>query len=161
MSNHTKQEEMIQLLMQNELYISKLYEVYADRFPDKKEFWIKISEEEKNHAIALKALGGHIHNGKVLFNQTRFNPQTIKFSMEYRKRLILESQASNFTYLQAVSNAYAQEQALLECKFFEVFESDDIELKRVLNYLMESTKQHVQMTRRAWQEAQRKEIGGE
>ena len=58
-----------------------------------------------------------------------------------------------------MSNAYAQEQALLGCKFFEVFESDDIELKRVLNYVMESTKQHVQVTRRAWQEAQRKEVG--
>ena len=74
MSDHTKQEEMIQLLMQNELYISKLYEVYANRFPDKKEFWLKISEEEKYHARALKLLGDHIHNGKVLFNQTRFNP---------------------------------------------------------------------------------------
>jgi len=79
--------------------------------------------------------------------------------MEYRKRLILEAQAVDFSYLNAVSNAYAQEQALLESKFFEVFESDDVELKHVLNFLMESTKTHVQMTRRAWQEAQRKEVG--
>jgi len=59
---------MIKLLMQNELYIAKLYEIYAQLFPVKRDFWLKMSEDEKSHARALQSLGEKISHGKVFFN---------------------------------------------------------------------------------------------
>ncbi|MFW6126220.1 MAG: hypothetical protein ACOC58_03860, partial [Chloroflexota bacterium] len=55
----------------------------------------------------------------------------------------------------ALSVTLSTEEALLERRFFEVFETDSVELKHVLQDLAHATEQHVNKVRAEWSKHRR------
>jgi hypothetical protein len=47
------------------------------------------------------------------------------------------------------------ERALVERRFFEVFEEEPVELRRVMQNLSAATEEHISMIEKAWEEARR------
>ncbi len=150
------QNKVIQELIEHELALKELYEVYAEKFPENKDFWNKIAAEELGHATWIRRLESDISQGKTLFKEDRFNTQLIQTSTDYVNSQIASALQHDLELINALSVAVDIEQVMLENKFFEVFEVDSIELKQIMQSLQKATEEHLQRVRKHWEEERHK-----
>lgn len=140
------QINIIELLAEHERAISDLYKTYADKFQEYNDFWLSLSKEELEHVGWLMGLTEKIKEGGVYFNEGRFAAEAIKTSLTEVKKQINEAK-KGVSLIEALSAAYYFELALIEKKYFEIFEGDSVELKHVLINLSEATKIHQDKTK--------------
>lgn len=139
-----KEAQTIELMAQNEEVFNKLYVLYADKYPEYKEFWQKIADEETNHALWLRELKPEIEIGNLSFNDGRFDLTTVFRLSEHAKQKFNEAQDQTLPIMEVLKISLAMEKSLLEGKFFEVVETDQIPLKTILFNLAKSTEEHIQ-----------------
>lgn len=150
MSLAETQLKVIELLAEHEKAISRLYKEYARKFPEQKDFWTKIAEEEIEHASWIFKLCSHAEKGSLYFKEGRFKTGAIETSLEYLKSQIAEAQNNKISAKNALSVARDLESGLIEKKFFEVFEPDCQEIKQVLLDLAAATREHHNRIEKAW-----------
>ena len=150
MSLKQKQVEVIEILAKHEEAAGQLYEEYAQRFPDYKDFWSTLTGDEMEHAVWIRGLHSQIEEGSVYFKEGRFKMEAIKNSLDYLKGRLTEAQKEEISLIKALSIARDIEKALIEKKFFEVFEGDSVELKEVLLNLEAATKEHMDRIEKVW-----------
>ena len=73
-----KQIETIELLAEHEKEISRLYKEYAQKFPEQKDFWSKIADEEIEHTSWIFKLRSKIKEGSLYFKEGRFKIEALK-----------------------------------------------------------------------------------
>lgn len=144
------QIKVTEMLARNEEIVSKLYKTYAEKFPAHKEFWSRLAEEETEHADWIGKLYSQIKEGSVYFNEKRFKIEAIQKLQKHLNNRLARAQKEEIPLLNALSIARDIENALLENKFFEIFEGDTVELKHVLTDLAASTKDHLNRVEKAW-----------
>ena len=137
------QNQIIQELINHELSLNKLYGVYAEKFPEYKDFWEKIAQEETQHAAWIKGLDSKIQENTVLIDKDRFNTQMIQTSTVYVHSQIASALQHNLKLINALSIAVDIEQTMLENKFFQVFEK--------------ATQEHLKKVKDFWEEERTKE----
>lgn len=147
-----KQIEIVELLAEHEKEISRLYQEYARKLPEQKDFWSKIAREEIEHASWIFKLRSKVKEGSLYFKEERFKIEAIKTSLEYVKSRIAEAQNNKISAKHALSVARDLESGLIEKKFFEVFEPDCREIKEVLLDLAAATREHYHRIEKAWKE---------
>jgi hypothetical protein len=86
---------VIELLATHEETISQLYACYAERFPDHKEFWSTLSEEELEHAKLVRQLSELY----VQYDETKLRIPLIKISMDHIKYQLAKVQKEEVSYL--------------------------------------------------------------
>jgi len=141
---------ILEMLAKNEKLVSDLYKIYSEKFPGYEDFWLGLSVEETEHATWIYELNKKVKEGQVSFKKERFNLYAVENFRNYMKEMLTASQKQEITLESALSNSLNIESALLERKFFEVFESDAGEIKEVLNLLEVSTKKHLGRVKDAW-----------
>ena len=146
------QIKTIEALANHEEAISELYRKYSDKFPDYEQFWLGLAEEEVLHAKWIRELRDDIEEGTVFFNEGRFNIVAIQTSLKYIRRQIVDSESQEISLIIALSLALDTEEALLERKYFEIFEGDSVRLKHVLQDLAEATDLHRDRIKKALKE---------
>ncbi len=139
-----KEAQTIELLAQNEEVFNKLYVLYAGKYPEYKDFWQKIADEETNHALWLRDLKPDIEIGNLSFNEGRFDLTLVFQLSEHVKQKLNEAQNQTLPITEVLKISLAMEKSLLEGKFFEVVETDQISLKTTLFNLAKSTEEHIQ-----------------
>lgn len=140
----SKQEVDLSLLAENEEALGDLYGVYAEVFPNQKDFWLKIEGDEREHASLVRSLYFHSKVEKgIFFKEDRFNQETIKKSIEYTTQVMFKTKQTKVTLEGVLNTALYLEQSLLESRIFEVFETDELRFKRVLLFLKKETEEHV------------------
>ncbi len=145
----------LDLLKEHEIAIGRLYAAYARRFPRDREFWLGLSREEQQHAEWVESLRLRIDEDPSSLVVNRFPTGTIELSLAYVSRLIENADASSLTRVNALSVALDLERALLEHKYFEVFQSDNPQIERTLQLLRQSTQSHLQKVRHLWESCTR------
>ncbi len=150
--------DALEKLKIHEQAIGRLYKTYAERFGEQAEFWLQLSQEEDCHAQWMEMLQAEMRDDPRSFVSNRFPLAAIERSIAFVERLILESARPDFTSLNAISAAVNLEQALLENKYFEVFETDKPKAKQLLGRLQDETRAHHAMAQQVWQEA-RQSVG--
>jgi len=135
------QLNILQLLKIHEDAISQLYASYSNKYQEYGQFWSTLSKEELTHASWIEKLTKMVKDGKIYFDGGRFNLEAIKSSLAELKRALIESKGE-LPLIKALSTAYYFEIALIERKFFEVFEEDSVELKHTLMNLSKETQDH-------------------
>ena len=143
----------IDLLKEHERVIGRLYAAYADRFPQDRDFWLGLSQEEDQHAHWIDSLQARREQGRGVLVVNRFPFEAIRHSIDYVNGLIDQADRADLTLIKALSAALNLEQALLENRYFEVFAGDSAEVRRVLEMLAQGTAAHVERVRRAWRES--------
>lgn len=138
------QAQTIELMAQNEEIFNKLYSAYAEKYPEYKDFWLQIAEEETSHALWLRDLKPQIEIGNLSFAEDRFNPSLVFKYLEHAKEKLKELSASTPPIIEVLKMSLIMEKSLLESKFFEIVETDQIGLKTVLFNLTKSTEEHIQ-----------------
>ena len=146
------QMKVIKLLAEHEKAISQLYKEYARKFPEQKDFWLKIAAEEIEHASWIFKLRSQIEKGLLYFKEGRFKTEAIETSLEYLKSQIAKAQNNKISAKNALSVARDLESGLIEKKFFEVFEPDCQEIKHVLLDLAAATREHYNRIEKLWKE---------
>lgn len=136
------QIKTIEALANHEEAIGELYRKYSGKFPDYEQFWLGLAEEEVLHAKWIRELRDEIEKGTVFFNDGRFNIVAIQTSLKFIKKQIVDSESQEISIIIALSLALDTEKALLERKYFEIFEGDSVRLKHVLQDLAEATEHH-------------------
>ncbi len=136
-------EEIINLMKQYELAIGELYRVYAQKFPENRDFWEQLAAQEQTHAYWLELLALNVNNGKVFFDEKRFNLEPIKVSIEYVNQAVSQA-LSGIDTLGSLVTANDIEQGLLEKRYFEIFEGDSAQFKQTMADLEAQTQEHAQ-----------------
>ena len=150
------QQEIIQLYIQNELALNNLYSAYAKSFPEMKDFWEHIAKEERGHAYWIEEFSKKNGDGKVYFDKDRFNTMALKRFYEYVVKQETKAGSGDLDIVNTLAIVLDIEKALLERKFFEIFEADSIEIKRLLNKLGRATEEHIKRVERKLEEEKQK-----
>lgn len=153
MNLEENQIKTIEALANHEEAISQLYRKYSGKFPDYEQFWLGLAEEEVLHTKWIRELRDDIEEGTVLFNEDRFNIVGVQTSLNYIKKQIVDSENQEISLRFALFLALDIENALLERKYFEIFEGDSVGLKHVLQDLAEATELHRDRIEKALKEA--------
>ena len=144
------QINVIEMLARNEEAISRLYTAYADKFPDYKNFWSDLADEEIEHSSWLRGLFPQFQEDSIYFNEGRFKPGAIQTFLNYLERELAKAREQEMLLINALSTALYIEEALIERKFFEVIEGDSAEVKHVLLDLDVATLNHIDRVRKVW-----------
>ena len=144
--------EILEAMKEHELALAELYEVYSDNFPEYKDFWAKFSSEEIQHADWINTLQTKVEESPDDFVVERFAIGAVEHSTEYVKKQADTARQSDMLLINALSTAVHLEQALIEKKFFEVFEGDSMRTKHILSLLAQITQKHYEILREVWQE---------
>lgn len=145
-------ELILEAMKEHEQSLAGLYELYAGKFPEYKDFWTELSLEEVQHAGWIDKLQADIEDSSEDFIVERFQIGAIQHSTEYVKKLMDTANQSDFVLINALSTALRLEEALMENKYFEVIETDSAKTKHTLAMLAQSTQEHCQRVRKLWQE---------
>ena len=145
-------EVLLGALKEHELALADLYEVYAETFPECKDLWVELSREEIQHANWLDTLQAGIEDSSEDFVVERFAIAAIEHSIGYVKQLAARAHEPDFLLINALSTALQLEKALIENKYFEVFEGDSENTNRTLALLEQCTKIHYEKLHKAWRE---------
>jgi hypothetical protein len=142
-------DQIIDKLVEVELKVAKLYGIYAKKFPQYSQFWLDTLEDEKLHAKRLKMLNSFFSEGSELGRMVldRFSLDLIKSTLDTIENLIHETQYPDFTIQQALNAAYEIENSVIEDKLYEVFDTDNDELKQILGLIKEETLRHTDKIR--------------
>jgi rubrerythrin len=142
MNDPEKQSRTIEMLADHELAIGRLYRAYAEKFPYYKDFWLALSDEETQHANWINELQSKTKEGSIHFKPDRFQIPAIQHSLNYAQKMLAKVQESDLDLVSALSTASSIEDALIENRFFEIFEADSAQLKETLRRLAEATEDH-------------------
>ena len=144
--------ELLEALKEHEMALANLYEVYADVFPECRDFWTDLSKDELQHANWIDALYARVKNSDEDFVAERFRVEPIKHSIKYVKQQAARAYEADFTLINALSTALQLEEALIENKYFEVFAGDSAQTQRTLALLADCTRTHHDKLCNFWQE---------
>jgi hypothetical protein len=153
----TKEQQIatLQALAKNEEAVAALYEAYAEAFPDYRDLWSNLSQAELDHAAWLRALSSLVEEGSVYFVRDRLTPEAIRTTIEYVQQGLAAAEHRWPSLIQALSMARDLERGLVERRFFEVFDEEPVELRRVMRDLSAATEEHIGTIEKAWQEARK------
>ena len=140
--------QSIELLIENEELVSKLYTIYAKKFPEEKEFWLEKAAEEDVHAELLKGVRPIMQETPSFFQEDRFSMEAIELSIAFVKDLI--QKAENSSLINALSMARDIEHSLIERNFFKVMPRDSIPLKNAFIKIEQDTKKHREEIQELW-----------
>ena len=145
----TEQSNEIELLAKNEESIGRLYQVYAERFPEYAEFWASLAVEETQHSNWIHELVEKAHEGSAYVVTGRFKEQAIETFLGYLEREIAKAKATTIPLIESLSTALYIEKSIIERKYFEVFDSDQTELTHLLGDLRSATERAYPEDRKA------------
>ena len=145
--DNEKSLQIIDQMAKNEILVSVLYKIYAEKFPEQKEFWSNISNDETVHAQWLNAYIGDVVKNKIYINKDRFSlGPAVDFSNFIQKH-IDEAKNATIDLIKALAISYDLENSMLEHRYFEIYESDSVELKHVFENLRLATSKHAKSVR--------------
>jgi len=144
MDLNNEQKELVELFVQQELLIGKLYKVFSYRYPEYKVFWTGMASEEHLHASWIKRLAVRDTTDKFRFSQGELRLNSLAASIASLEGLISGVKKNKeFSITQAVSLSLHLEKALWEKKVFQCFEGDSDEVRKVMDKLDVEQKIHI------------------
>jgi Mn-containing catalase len=132
----------IEAMARHEEIIASLYNAFAENIEGHSDFWNDISLEELGHASLVREFRQKVEEGAATINEGRFKVPAIEHSIKFIKGEVEKARHGWTMNFHALVTAADIENALLENKFLEVFETDDEELRTLLDYLQTSTRDH-------------------
>jgi hypothetical protein len=139
---------VIELLATHEETISQLYACYAERFPDHKEFWSTLSEEELEHAKLVRQLS----ELSVQYDETKLRIPVIKISLDHIKYQLAKVHKEEVSLINALSTALDLERSIVDGKIFQAFKGYSTDARGILQELESTLQDHVERVQKAWNE---------
>lgn len=136
------QKKIVELMEKMESLLSEIYGIFAERFPEHKEFWSKMSDEEASHARIVSKLHALIEKGDVLFDEGKIKTYTMNTLIDHIEKVKTKVETEDITILQALTYANDFEQSLVEKNAFSHFDSASAKVRIALKALAIDTERH-------------------
>jgi hypothetical protein len=138
----TDEKNILKLMAENELAIKKLYDHFAEQFPEARQLWQRMAVDEKKHADWLDMLRFEPVLAGALSRDCRITPQSVKSSISYIGQLLEKAQTGEYGLIQAFSLSRDLENSLLEKQFANISQSAPRKIREVLQQLAFDTQRH-------------------
>jgi len=135
--------DILDLLIEHELVIKRLYETFADQFPDRRDFWSRIAREEQGHASKLELLRQESTISGWLLIENRLKANAIATSINYIDDQRVNTETNPFSPVKALAIARDIESSLLERFFNRITDSIPNEIKPILKTIADESQQHL------------------
>jgi len=143
---------ILTLIISVEDAIGDLYRVYAAVLPERRDFWMRLQNDERLHAQWVRDLMARVQRDELTIREGRFSPESFEVLLHYIRQRIDEAKAAPPKPLEALTVAKDIESTIVERAFFEVLESDDRVLQQILRNLHLNTEAHAAQVVRRWRE---------
>jgi hypothetical protein len=144
---------MLELLVENEEFVGDLYAKYAVNFPELKEFWQGLANEETKHAKWIRAINSQHEKGRLKIIKQRFNQEAINTHHRFLNEEINKI-SGDMSLQSALYTALYIEKSLVEKRYFEISNGDNTKVKQTLFDLEAATNDHINRVQRVWLEHQ-------
>lgn len=134
--------ETIEALAENEMLVSRLYKAFSERFPDYRDFWGKMAEEETQHANMIRSLSPEVRAGAVRFKGDALDSTPADMLRDYVKFSLARTLEQGISPEDALETALAIEHDLIERGFFTRFQAKTEDLALIFKGLLSSTREH-------------------
>jgi len=139
---------MMQMLAANEEAVGRIYEAYANKFPEHEQFWFGLAMEEADHSNWIFELLHKVSKGSASIYEDRFHTEDIQRFQDYLEEQLDIVRQEKISFVDALLTALDIEESLVERRFFHVFEGDSEETRSVLEYLASATENHIKIIKR-------------
>lgn len=144
------QKSSLTLLIEHEEAISRLYNAYAEKLTEHKEFWATLAWEELDHAERIRKLSQYIEQGHARFNADKFNPIVIRTSMEYIAKELRSAENEDISMKKALAVALNIEKAIIDGQVFEAFKGFTAEAREFIRACVKNFEEHYQAIQEMW-----------
>jgi len=134
--------DILEMLIRNELVIMELYELFAVMFPERRDFWAGLANEERGHADFLGSLRSREDLREWFATSSRLKPQAVKISIEFVEKQIAWARERKFSLIEALSLSRDLEAALVEKQFGVMSRRAPGEIRVVMEKLAADTERH-------------------
>lgn len=141
------QVKILEQMIIQERTLSKLYALFADQFPEHKDFLTKMSSEEERHAKLIEKLLEAAEKGIIFFDEGKVKTYTLNIFLSRLEELVEKAERGEFTPITAFACAVDYESSLIEKKVFSHFDSLSEKSKGTLKILQSETMGHVERFR--------------
>ncbi len=136
------QKKMADLLIAMELKVAGLYKLLAEKFPDHCELWLRMHDEELQHAQWIEYLADKVAAGAVLFHEDNTRTNTVQTYLDYVETAIHKVRTVDISMMEALALSADLENSLLERKVFKYFSNDHRDLKETFSRLASESYEH-------------------
>ena len=140
-------EDILGLMKNYELVLKKLYELFAQKIPQEKEFWLKLSEEESKHAYWLEILDMNLKKQEVILDDDSVNAEAVKSSFSDVRKSIEYFNKAEIASEEALKLAVSLENHMIEQDFFQSSHGQIKDFDQTMNLLREETLRHGEVLR--------------
>jgi rubrerythrin len=148
MASSLKSVNIIKMLAANEEAVGRLYEAYANKFPEHEEFWSGLAMEEADHSNWIFELLRKVNEGSARIYEDRFQAEDIQKFQNYLKEQLGKVKQEKISFVDALCTALDIEKSLVERGFLQVFDGDSEGTQSVLEYLTSATRNHIKVIQR-------------
>lgn len=145
MTDEISRKNILDLIEENEMNVSRLYALYAGKIPGHRVFWLDLSSEELGHAANIRAMRKKMPD--ATFEENNFTRGALRYVFDFLQEKLQEAGEKSISHADALGNALRIEQSILEKKCFEFFLPNDKELKTVMENINRETESHVSKLR--------------
>lgn len=138
------------LFIELELLTGELYGIFANKYPEWREFWEAISEEERHHADNLRELGKKMKSGEVLFVEGKTRAGALQTFINYLRQTIEKARKEDFPLARALSIALDIERSFIERNALDHFRGDSRDVAITLEKLKGDSIEHARRIETAW-----------
>ncbi len=142
--------ELVDLYVAQELKMAELYGIFAERYPEHRDFWTSMADEEKRHAAAIRELSEKARSGRACFSGGQVRINAVRSFLAYVDRVVAKAKRDPTPFLTALSVTRDIESSLIEKNAFEVFRGDTPEVKSLLVALRDETAGHAARLDAMW-----------
>ncbi len=132
----------IEMMMEYETALAELYRLFSSFFKELSAFWKQLSDEEIKHSILIHELLQKVDNKSLYLNEERFKERPLETSLDYVREVTERAQKGELNLINALSIANSIESSVIEAKYLEIFEGESIAISKLLNQLLEETRNH-------------------
>ena len=123
------QMSKIDLLAEYESAVMELYWVYSEKFPEHKDFWIDMADDERKIVEWIRSAIELIKANKIEYNRDRFNIEAVRAAMNFIKQQIRETLDKPVTLQAAIAYASGIEDSMTKKRFYEMIKDDNQEAR--------------------------------
>ena len=137
-----QEPDILELLIEHELALKRLYEAFALDFADRRDLWLSLARDEQGHAHGLERLRPQSAEVGRLWFDSGLRPQAVRSSLVYVESQTVRAEGGGLTSIQALSIARDLEDALIENQFSKLSGPANLEVRSVLDELSAETARH-------------------